>query len=647
MGLLMNNRPPIFDLRIEPVIDPSGQTQRKQKLLTAHRESRFELFSDSGVYKPNPNFDWRGYFWNAASFLSDDTGRMHARANAMLRLVASLGDGHFWTSAATVLLGRFGKDSETPRITSEVDQLLRDRLRGLVLEEATHRPRGYNDNYPAMAALSAGVGARLTDQPDALQGARVCLEEFARLYHRRGFLSEYASPTYSPITLTMLAEIVNLSDDPFLRDLALSIEQRLWLELVSRWHVPTSSLSGPHSRAYMADMCAHYHSAHVAMYLGLGEEFTLIHPFNSQFPGLPGQALHNGGPDVAFQATSFHHPPSRLVEILRDRKYPHQVIANAEVASFSRNAWSHERHPETPFCEVPANVVNTTNYQTPDYALGTSDRSWLDGKQHTGVHLVFRRSRSVQSLKDIGSLFARYLFGPCDVINRHRHLDCGGRTIGLQHESSCMVLYWPRPSWGASRGDPDPERSDIGLLQLVTFIPNFWTAPQEIWIGDTPLADCDSCASSPSPVFIHDGRVFVVIQPLEITDLGRSAAVRVDEVNGFRAIRFINYESTPRRFRADELPAIRNGFVLKVVSCDTHNFSEWRHQWMNHFRFTDQWHAGDAMRRVRATLPEGVELGMEISPYSEGIKCRTINGQAAPEPLFQATGIDTKSLPLI
>lgn len=636
----------ISELRIQPVIDPAGQTQRRAKLLEAHRQANFDRFSDSGVFKSSPNFDWRGYFWNAASFLSDETGRMHARANAMLRLVAFLGDGHFWTSAATVLLGRFGNGSENPVILPEIDKLLRDRLRGLVMQESTHRPRGYNDNYPAMAALSAGVGAKLTDQPQALPGARACLEEFARLYQRRGFLSEYASPTYSPITLNMLAEIVNLSDDPVLKDLAMAIEQRLWFELVSRWHVPTSSLSGPHSRAYMADMCAHYHSAHVAMYLGFGEDFTLIHPFNSQFPGLPGQALHNGGPDVAFQATSFSHPPACLIEILRSRKYPHLVFANAEVASFHRNAWSHDRHPETPFCEVPANTVNTTSYQTDDFALGTSDRSWLDGKQHTGIHLVFRRSELVRSLADIGSMFARYLFGPCDVINRHRHLDCAGRSIGLQHESSSMVLYWPRPAWGAGRGEPDPERSDVTLLQLVMFLPNFWNAPQEIWIGDKPIADCNGSSSTPAPVFVHDGRVFMVFQPLEMTDLGRSAAVRVDEVNGFRAIRFINYDASPRRFHASELPAVRNGFVLQVRSSDSTNFSEWRKHWMKYFQVNDQWNASDAMRRVRATLPDGIELGMEISPYSEGIKCRTINGRSAPEPVFQVSGINTASLPL-
>jgi hypothetical protein len=632
---------PVTAIRSVRPIGAEHQSLRRDDALRRHREAAFDRYLDDGRMRTDKPHDWRTYFWNAASFLQGEPRHVR-RANAMLRHVAPLGGGHFWTSAATVILARYGRDQNL--LDPDVTASLTARLAEQLPREADHWFRGYNDNYPAMAALSTLVGSYLTGQPHLVPGGLRNLDSLRKLYMRRGFLSEYASPTYSPITLSMLAEIVSLSPNAEARELALVGEQRLWGELASRWHAPTSSLAGPHSRAYMADMCAHHHTAHVIFYIAMGEAVCPINLTNAQYPAVPGQAFHNGGPSVGKHACVEYHPPEWAYDLALSKKRTYTVRASAEVAAMSRNCWSTERHPETPHVEAPAHDDHTTCHMTPDFAIGTSRTSWLDGPQHAGMHVVYRRRTAIESLRDVGSIFPRYLFNE-PVFNRHQHIDCQGRTVCVQHASTAMVAYRPRPVYGKERNvGYDVERSPVTAAKLSLVVPSFWNPPVELFIGETRATGWEGESEQPQSIYLHDGRIFVAIHPLHVTDLGRGCGVRLEQSEGFGLISFVNYQGTGRTFAAHELPAIRNGFVIEVVSVDAFDdFSAFRAAHASP-RIEDSFDASDGMRRIRYERP-GLSLGMEISPYSDGIKCRTVNDRLADEPRFEATGFDPSAMP--
>ena len=632
------------DVRSTPVTHTvqtscDAQAARRVAVQTLHREDWFDRFDGTGAYVDRPTDDFRQRMWHAMSFLNGKAKHI-ARANAMLGHLLPLKPDHFWSSGVTSILARFGD-----KLDENLRTALQDKLAQALPTESMQTFRGYNDNYPAMAALSAIIGGELTGQPEVVAGGLRNLESLKALLTRRGFLTEYASPTYSAITLTCLAEIVELTQNQRARALALAGEQRVWWEICSRFHAPTSSLAGPHSRAYMIDMLANAHNIHVSLYQALGDA-VFINPVTAMFPPIRGQALHGGvglpTAHAAWQTTPTYHLPDAAARYALDKPLPCTVEADCEQAAFSRNVWSSDRHPQTPLAEFQAGESHLVTYFTEDYALGTSSRPSMDGYQHTAAHLVPRR-REATSLCDISTLFTRYLIGE-STIDRHQHLGEQGRTISVQHEGTAMMLAWPKPGWGANQVGVDATREPVASLRLSVLLPCFWSRPNAVFLGDEPCAGCHGRSVSPVSVYIHDGPVYVALHPLFVDDLGRSQAVRIAEHDEIGVISFVNYEGSPKTFSYTDLVTTRNGIVIEVDQASRwESFDAFRRHHASP-AITDQWYAADAMRLVRYARP-GLSLEMAVSPVSEGIKYRSVNGQQARAPKLVLPGADRQAIP--
>lgn len=119
--------------------------------------------------------------------------------------------------------------------------------------------------------MSTLVGGWRVGAEGVAEGAIESLKGLVELLNRRGLLSEHTSPTYSAITLTCLADIVELSENAEARELALHAEERVWEDVLAHFHVPTGTMAGPFSRAYTADLLAHPHNIHVVLRMILGE----------------------------------------------------------------------------------------------------------------------------------------------------------------------------------------------------------------------------------------------------------------------------------------------------------------------------------------------------------------------------------------
>ena len=612
---------------------PAAQAARRQRLRELHRAAAFPLYGDDGRSAPGVDNEWRGALWHAQSLLEGDAHH-RARANAMLRVAAPLHGGHFWNSAVSSILARCGA-----ALDADVRAALADRLAQGLGDEAGQRFRGYNDNYPAMAALSMLVGGPAAGCDDHVDAGMACLVSAQRLLRRRGLLSEFNSPTYSPITLTCLAEIAELSPHAPARELARELEGCVWIDLAAHFHRPTGSVAGPFGRGYTVDLCGHANNAHTVLFLALGDE-AFLSPLTLAFPFLDGAVRHNRTEQfywshVAWQSTPTYHVPDEAVELALHKPAAMTIHASAEQAAFPRNFWRPERHPRTPLAELAAGPMHTFTHLREDFALGVADRMFLDGLQATPLHVVYRRRRPARTLPDIGTLFSRFIID--DRTPRpDDHIPDEGRANAVAHHGSALVAYRPKPAWGCSALSPDCHVQPVRSLKLSLVVPCFWDRPLELWLGTKPASAWRGDNDEPCPVYLHDGALFAAIFPLALTRFSAGPAVRLEEHNGFGMVSFIHYDGPPRTFLDEELFTCHSGFAIELgSSADWPDFAAFRAAHAAP-QIDDHWAAGDAMRLIRYERP-GLSLALELSPISDGIKCRTVNDLPAPEPAFAAT----------
>jgi hypothetical protein len=530
------------------------------------------------------------------------------------------------------------------RLPVDIADDLRACLERRILRDRCYQSsyNGYNDNYPSMDACAVLLASRVLDLPaEAVAGGLNILRDLRRLHHRRGFISEYTSPTYSPITTQCLAEIVTWSPLAEARELAAAAERRLWLEMASHWHPQTSSLAGPHSRAYLVDQVGHPHNIHTLFYQVFGEA-VLFNPTNHLFPYFDDlQVRHQGGNDEAFRAHAAwfllpeYHVPPEAVELAWSKPCPSTVIATAEYGAFPRNWGGHGPHPEHPKDVFPAGHTVCTTYLTDDFALGTSRREFLQGAPDTNVHLVFRRRNPVCSIADTATLFPALLVNGYEP-NRFNRLNNRGRAVTLQKEGAVLSLQHVRPPWGAP-----PDADDTGgitSIDLSLLLTCFHAQPQELRFGTRTLAGLEGESAEQVPVFLRDGPIYLVLHPLLLTNHGRPIALRSRRVNGYLQLSLISYEGPVRVFSEYELLATNTGFVMEAARaadwpdgfdafCAFHVASEIEDTYRN-----------GADNRQTTYRRKGMELAIGMSVVQEGIRFATINGKLASEDSFSVNG---------
>lgn len=593
-------------------------------------------------------FDPRAFCWYAMAFMDGDhSDRILANAMLSQSLKEKYDRGlkHFWCSAISLLLARYGS-----KIDAAIKDQILERLAFKLKAESKQRFRGYNDNFPAMAAFSMMVGGKLTDQ-DYDQVGLECLQSLKCLLSRRGLLSEHTSPTYTPITLTCLAGIAEFCDLEEAKSLAQTAEYRVWLDLCARYFPPTSSLSGPHSRAYAADLCGHFLKAHVCFYMVLGE-YAHINPLNTAYLPADGRVLHQGRADfvqksIPWQASVTYHIPEDAVRLALCKPDRFEIFADTEQSAFPRNVWEPVRHPNDPLGEFAAGEINTYTYITRDYALGHSDRTFLDGFQHSPLHLTYSRASGFSTIHDVATLFPRFVIGDRMPDPLEHHLYDDGRTLCVGRGGTAMVLYRGRPSWGAATDWPDWNQTPVAKIRLDILLTCFQKRPDEIWLGPEQLDGWKGESKDPVGIFLSDHGLYIAIHPLNRTDYGRSAAIRVGQHKGFGMFSLMNYEGTPRKFNDGEIATCMNGFVIEVFSVreqsSVMSFRQFRERY-SHVEITDEYAPADGMRRV-CYRREGMKLEMSVSPISDGIKYRCVNDHRFPNHSFHVAGMKLSPIP--
>ncbi len=320
--------------------DLAGQPLRRAAYLRTVRDYTRAYFSATGEWAGSgPAPECREWLWLVFAFLAGD----RADVELASRLVTQAPESGrpdfpfdvFSNNHAALLLAVHGAKFSAPartRLETWTRQTLQEKAGSRQAALQFHR---YNDNQPAKATLGLILGGETLGDPAAVEHGLWNLHQLRRLLARHGVISEHNSPTYSPLTLTNLAEIAAYARSPEARALAGAGAARIWAELLAHYHAPTRSVAGPYSRAYATDSAGHLSAVHMLFWLVFGPA-VMPDPTVELLRQPPRLVVHHSG-DVffvlacfAFVAACQHEPPAELVAWAGRRHFPFNFSATTE-----------------------------------------------------------------------------------------------------------------------------------------------------------------------------------------------------------------------------------------------------------------------------------------------------------------------------
>ncbi len=634
--------------------DPALQAERGAYLLSLVRAKARDFFNSSGQCVVSDQID----FDSSHRQTPPSPFYLRERVNTVLALMA--GD------AQDVAFGNLILD-QVPLSPSDdfstmnlIEMLLRhpqavspentQRLLDVIAHEATLIQNDYNffvganDNFPAMGCFLMVVGGELVNDDRAVQAGLDSLYSARDLLGRRGFLSEYNSPTYAGVTLHGLDETANNARHSEARELARQASERMWLDVAAHWHPYLSFQAGPYSRAYHNNSIAWSALTNILMWTTFGD-LVFLNPVRSLFEEADTSYEARAG-DLAFcqagcggYAGTIHHFPDYIGELVLAKSYPFRVRGTAEYGTF--HVGEYRQLDSGALAHVPgrsadygADSTYLNTYMEEDFAIGAATKPFCGGGQTDLFHVLWRRRAPATEWADLRTVFARYLINerqPEDAESGgllYQH----GNGFAIQDDRRALALYHPNGYL----------HEEVHALRLCLIMQELTSPVEEVWIGDWRLEGNDGEAAEVDWVVVKDGPMLLAFHPLLGTNLGREVALRSRQENGYRVLSFYNYQGAARDFTQHELQIVQNGFVFEAATTadypDVPAFlADLRQAQLSDSTVLEA-------RRVRY-LRGGRELFLWMDPALQTIKAAMVNGkQIAYEPL-EITGVDASQLP--
>lgn len=630
------------------------QIERRDQVFSLYRDFMGESIDDEGNWHgKEQEMSFREKLWHCLAMLGGDEKQIK-RANLILEHT-TIDKCHFAPMTCMQLLLKH-EDILTNNVIVKLENYVKTSLSAIMTEKI--RFTMYNDNYCSMAVFTLlTAGERFGDRK-AFDAGVEKLNQLKERYMRCGVLMEYCSTTYLPITITCLAEIVNYVKDEEIRDIAQKCEERAWAEAACYYHAPSAHLAGPYSRAYTIDTLGHPGSIQCLFYMMFGDEI-FINPVTDIFPHRPGLVVHHGmerlmWPCAIWACSGLCHCPDYLKEILLNKPFPYTVQTRAEgLACLTGGSYTKTitgiHIPGNNALEYQGYSGPLSTYMTENFALGTAFSQYHDGGLSESFHVVYRKTVPANDITETGVVFSRYIindkkpetinnysvYGVADGSNAFRD---EARKFGLQHKNCSMMVYKPKQY----------EAHSINSMKLSLLFPCHFKKVEEIWLGNEKLDGFSGESIEPVTVYIKDGPVFMAFTPLELTNYGRKAAVKVEHEGNYVIVSFYNYEGPAISFEIKDLFLTSSGFVANIS--DTAEFKDFEtfRNVKAEYSLTDQIsNQEDGYTRWTRYKQGDTDLHFAYSPISEGIMIATINGRPRPEPVFSATAIEPGKLPLL
>ena len=501
---------------------------------------------------------------------------------------------------------------------------------------------GNNDNFPSMAAFLLVVGGELLNDDHAVQAGIDNLYSVRDLLGRRGFLSEYNSPTYAGVTLHGLDETMNNTRNPEARELARIASERMWLDVAAHWHPHLSFQAGPYSRAYHNNSIAWSSLTAILVWVALGD-VVFLNPTDTYFRG--GDTLEARLNTLPFcqaglggYAGTVHQLPDYLGELFLRKTYPFRVQGTSEGGTF--HVGDYRRTKSGACIHVPGRCADfaaaetiATSYLEEDFAIGTATRGFLSGSQTDIFHVLYRRNAPATGWGDIRAVFARYLIN--DTVPEENYsglLEQHGAGFAIQDDRRALALY--SPNGYCFEG--------IHSLKLALVLAEHTGPVEEIWFGDRQLPNGNGEAAEPDWVILRDGPLYLAFYPLPTSNLGRKVAMRSTQENCYRMISFYNYEGEACDWEMHTLRQVLNGFVCEVATITDYPDVPAFLADLRTAQLSDTYLL--ETRRTRY-LRGRRELMLWLDPALQSIKAAAINGKDISHDPLRITGIDPAAVP--
>ena len=509
---------------------------------------------------------------------------------------------------------------------------------------------GVNDNFPSMSTFALIIGGEYFNNELYVKKGIERLKEMCEMLTRRGFLSEYHSSTYTPIAINMMANIAEHAKNPEAKRLAYQAEERLWANLLALYHPEIYSFSGPFVRAYTVDSCGHTSQSHMLMYMLLGDEMKVntLNTILLAAEGAEGEIIHGSRADflqlhAAFMGKAVYHCPEKLAALITNRKYPFIIEGTSEFTSsndFDEKTALLKFREEDMIYEYPAGETGIYAYMEQAFAMGTSIKDYHSGSQTDGFYILYKKSNSVQSLKDTGAVYARYLTDKKQFGTDVHSIEDDGRKLCLQEKKTSMVLYKPKLY----------TKNEVSELKLSLVFPSMYKKPEKIYVGQTEIKGYNEVFEKMDTIYASDGAIYMAFHPL-VTGQTGDKAIEIKEEDGFLTISLYNYSGARKTFTKREISTMGNGFVCVVAEKNEYSSFE---EFMTAQKsavisdiFVETEHSRHTVSR-KTTYEKGeIKLDCEYSPISEGIRYATQGGRPISRAKLRLGDLDVNMLPFM
>ena len=335
------------------------------------------------------------------------------------------------------------------------------------------------------------LGGQLLGDNNIGQRGREKLVRWMAHVDTYGLPAEYNSPNYASVAVRVLGRLAELTEDEHTRIRARTMLARLGLSAALHVHPGIGCWAGPFSRAY----------SHAV--------------FNADvFNADDVRAWLDGG-----------QVPAWIGELLQRPNAPQQIDETA--------------HGEEP--------VALSTYHSPSFSLGVASCE-LKTQEVIFIALqssVFYAQYRLADSDRCGVLFSRYILddqwlsfqttpsrAPGQVVPEEGHF------YGVHERGRAVGLYAPRGL------DAWTRRTSAKAVLVWTEIEQV----DEIWIGQHKVDSLPAGVPRGEVVVVGSGALWTAVRPLELTDLGGGAPIRLVELDGHLALEMYNYTGPAKTF---------------------------------------------------------------------------------------------------
>lgn len=368
-------------------------------------------------------------------------------------------------------------------------------------------------NIVAKDIVNSILGGELLGESSYVDRGTKKLKAWQAFIDQNGIPHEYNSPSYAPVTIRALSNLVDLSKDDEIKMIAKLIMIRLGISFALHLHPTTKRLAGPHCRAY-------------------------------------------------YQFLTFQTPPETQVfnDLIDQTQLPEWLAKLVSHRPQKMNVRETSDHRKK---------VGIGTYHSESFSLGvaTREHDTQSNRYISNQSNVFSVQFSRGSDALPGIVYSRYLLNDKWLGDYRTTASRGNHDIfldegsfrGIQNRNRSINIYSPKDlgAW---------ERCFSAKACLI------WNSKIDgVWINGKYVENFPTEIHNTDVIVVASGEIFTAIRPLSITDLGNNSPIRIVEREESIVLELYNYLGPTKTFWELATPGafyqgrVRCGFYAEIA----------------------------------------------------------------------------------